>query len=82
MGGSADVDHFGEDDMDSPVFAIDRVASMALSQASNDEREVVTESASVCDDDCGDRVSGRCCGFYCFGDIEGTSGSPTSHART
>ena len=42
MGGSADVDYFGEGDMDTPVFAIDWVARLALSQASNDEREVAT----------------------------------------
>jgi hypothetical protein len=82
MGGSADVDYFGEGDMDTPVFAIDWVASMALSQASNDEREVATESASVCGYDCGDRVGGWCCGFYCFGYIERPGGSSTPFACT
>ena len=42
MGRYVDVDHFGESDMDSVVFAIDWVARLALSQASNDEREVAT----------------------------------------
>jgi hypothetical protein len=30
MGGSADVDYFGEGDMDTPVFAIDWIARLAL----------------------------------------------------
>jgi hypothetical protein len=81
MGGSADVDYFGEGDMDTPVFAIDWVASMALSQASNDEGEVATESACRRSNHPSDRIGGRSCGFYCFGHIEGTSSAPTSYAR-
>ena len=55
MGGSADVDYFGEDDMDSAVFAIDWVASMALSPASNcASTPVAEESTRVCANDGGD----------------------------
>ena len=82
MGGYADVDHFGEGDMDSAVFVVGGIVDMALLQACNDEREVATESACLCGDDCGDRIGSRSCGFYCFGDIEGACGSPAPYTRT
>ena len=51
MGRYVDVDHFGESDMDSVVFAIDWVVGVALSEASNDKRKVAAKSASLrCND--------------------------------
>ena len=82
MGGYVDVDYFGESNMDTAVFAIDWLVGMALPQTRNDEREVVATSACLCGDDCGNRIGSRCCGFYCFGDIEGACGSPAPYTRT
>ena len=82
MGRYADVDYFGEGDMDSAVFAIDWLARLALPQARNDRREVATKSACLRGDDRGDSNGSRCCGLYRIGNTEGPCSSPTPHART